>query len=108
MSASPSWIEQMAWAVTCPTCRAPVDHPCVGIQDCATVLEFNHATRNQVFHRRRQQQRAVQAARERAAAGSLDGTRISPFTLPSQVPSRERSDTTPAESPRDRGRPDHP
>jgi hypothetical protein len=53
----PSWVEQLAWIVPCPACGAPVDEACISWCGDMERLEFNHPTRNQTFHDRRQQQR---------------------------------------------------
>jgi len=53
----PSWIEQLAWVLPCPTCQAEVDMPCVWERDRAKMLEFNHVTRNAAFHEQRERER---------------------------------------------------
>lgn len=62
--AMPSWVEQLAWVVPCPTCGALSTKPCVR-RDHGTVLEFNHPRRNKLFHEYRDH------ARDRATADGL-------------------------------------
>ena len=57
----PSWIEELAWAVTCPTCGAEPTEPCRSLYDRPGTLEFNHPARNRRFHLEQQ----VRRARER-------------------------------------------
>lgn len=64
----PSWIERLAWEMTCPTCDAMPTEPCRSLYD-RSEREFNHPSRNQLYHveqeRRRSQERS-RAGAERA------------------------------------------
>lgn len=61
----PSWIEELAWAVSCPTCGANPAEPCRSLHHRPGTLEFNHPSRNRRFHLDQQGRRAAARRRHR-------------------------------------------
>jgi hypothetical protein len=61
----PSWIEELAWVVTCPTCAALPTEPCRSLRDRVGPLEFNHPSRNRLFHLQQEMRRAAHRGRQR-------------------------------------------
>lgn len=71
----PSWIEELAWAVRCPTCQAASEEPCRSVYDHRAPLEFNHPSRNRLFHVQQEVRRAAsrRQSERRVPGGRSEG-----------------------------------
>lgn len=72
VTAVPSWVEQMAWRLECPTCQAPAGRACASLRKPDAILDFNHPARNWRFHQQRQHERSVERSFESDRAHAPD------------------------------------